>query len=150
MAASEHLLAEVAVGMALRGASKASPPRFEDRPLSLCGVAMGGLLADVGVFVVHAAMVVDFFQKPVAAEVIGVLPTTLRAGGLPPSYHDPTRRDLALWAHAVHPTRTYHHGNHRLGSRPRRPPQGVAFGPAARESSAPSASTSPFKTSRRW
>lgn len=59
MATSKRVLAEVAVGMALRDAAKALPPGFEDGPLSFGGVAVSPLIADIGVFVIDAAMVVN-------------------------------------------------------------------------------------------
>lgn len=60
MTAPKRVLAEVAVGMALRDAPKALPPRFENGSLPLSGIAVRALIADVGVFMIDAAMIVGF------------------------------------------------------------------------------------------
>ena len=72
MAPPKRVLAEVAVGIALRYAPKAVPPGLEDRPLSLGSVAVSAVVADVGFFVVDAPVVIGLFEEPVSAEVVGI------------------------------------------------------------------------------
>lgn len=58
---------EVQVQVALRDAPKPPPPRFEDRPLAFGRVAMSAFLVDVFLAVLHASMLVDLAQKPIAS-----------------------------------------------------------------------------------